>query len=424
MSINRSLYIGLSGMNANTLALNVVSDNIANMNTVGYKAGRSVFQEMLGQSVMGSAGSSMSGGGVGFAKIDKLFQQGSLLGTGGELDLAIGGEGFFALQGEVDGVDGNFFSRNGQFSRDAEGYVTSVGGLKLLGYTANAAGEISSALGPLQIDDSPIAPTATTSLALEMNLNADAPITAAGFDPADPGGTSDIQANVTVYEAQGKAIDVHVYWTKTADNTWSYNAMVDGASVDGGTPGELQTIGSMDGLQFDENGTLLTDPASMSPLSFTSPGATTPQSIAMDITGTTQYAEKDSSVDKVKQNGSQSGTFQSLEIDTDGQIVGMFSNGEEKVLGRVALARFKSTAGLEVHGNGLYGQTLDSGNVIMGAANSNGRGQIVAGALEQSNVDLATEFTNMIIAQRGYQANSRSIQTADQVIQEAVNLKR
>ncbi len=420
MSINRSLYIGLSGMNANSLALNVVSDNIANMNTVGYKAGRSVFQEMLGQSVMGVGGTSMAGGGVGFAKIDKMFQQGSLLGTGGELDLAIGGEGFFSLQGEVDGVRGTFYGRNGQFSRDADGFITNVTGLRLMGYQANAAGEISAELGPLQIDDSPIPPTATSKLSLDMNLNANAEVQT--FDITAPGDTSDFMSSATVYDAQGKQTQVDVFWTKTADNTWAYNAVVDGGLVDGGTKGEPTLVGS-GALEFDAAGNLTTDPATLGTFAFTPVGGQE-QTISFDVTGTTQFAEKDSSVDKIKQNGSQSGTFQHVNIDTDGRIKGTFSNGEEKVLGQVALARFKSTAGLRVHGNGLYGQTFDSGNVIMGAANSNGRGQIVAGALEQSNVDLATEFTNMIIAQRGYQANSRSIQTADQVIQEAVNLKR
>lgn len=411
MSLNKSLYVGLAGMNANSVALNVIGDNIANMNTIGYKSGRGIFQEMLGQSLMGSAGPSMVGGGVGLARVEKMFEQGSLLGTGAEWDLAIGGEGFFAMQGEADGVTGTFFTRAGQFTQNKDGFITNPQGLKLIGYPADVNGAIQSAAGPLQIDDSPIPPVVTTEVTMGVNLSSTDPVTT--FDPADPGAktSSSFQTPLTVYDSLGEAIKVDVYWSKSETGQWSGHPMVDGVEA---TP-------QID-LAFDTNGNLTTDPAETM-VSLTKPDGTT-LDVKFNLAGSTQYAEKASATTKLSQNGSQAGTFQNVTVDKDGTVLGTFSNGEEKVLGQVALARFNSDSGLRVMGGGMFASTMQSGSVVLGAPNSNGRGQIMAGALEQSTVDLATEFTNMIIAQRGYQANSRSISTADQLMQELVNLKR
>lgn len=184
--------------------------------------------------------------------------------------------------------------------------------------------------------------------------------------------------------------------------------------------GGLQQVATGN-LTFDDDGKLnIADPKIE--VKFT-PNGLPEQTMTVDLTGTTNYATKSSQVEQ-SQNGLQSGTFQSLSIDANGAIVGTFSNGEQRLLGEVALARFKSNEGLSVMGNGLYAGSLESGSVIMGKANAGGRGQLISGALEQSTVDLATEFTNMIIAQRGYQANSKSITTADQMMQEVVALKR
>ncbi len=411
MSLNKALYVGLAGMNANSVALNVIGDNIANMNTIGYKSGRGIFQEMLGQSLMGSAGPSMVGGGVGLAKVEKMFEQGSLLGTGAEWDLAIGGEGFFAMQGEADGVTGTFFTRAGQFTQNKDGFITNPQGLKLIGYPADVNGDIKSSASPIQIDDSPMAPVATTEVSIGVNLSSTSDVTT--FDPANPGAkaSSSHQSSVTVYDALGESIEVDIYWSKSATGTWSGNAMV----------GDVQATPQLD-LAFDSSGNLTTVPPE-GIIALTKPDGTT-LDVKFNFAGSTQYAEKNSATTKLSQNGSQAGTFQNVTVDKDGNVLGTFSNGEEKVLGQVALARFTSDSGLRVMGGGMFASTTQSGAVVLGAPNSNGRGQIMSGALEQSTVDLATEFTNMIIAQRGYQANSRSISTADQLMQELVNLKR
>jgi flagellar hook protein FlgE len=423
MSINRSLYIGLSGMNANTQALNVVGDNIANMNTVGYKSGRSIFQEMLGQSMMGTAGTSMVGSGVSLAAISKNFNQGSLLGTGGEWDLAIGGDGFFALSGTVDGQDGTYYSRAGQFYKGPEGHILNPMGLKLMGYPANGAGEIGSNLSELMIDDSPIPPTPTADAMLQVNLDDTTTVSTEAFDPTKPGETSDYQTSMSIYDATGSSYQVDVYYKKTGEGQWEYHVLTDGGNVEGGTEGENAVLTpATNTLTFDDAGILTTNPANFT-LSFQPVGASAIQEINVDMAGSSQWAEE-SVLKDLDVDGSQSGTFQYVNIDKDGTVIGTFSNGEERTLGQVALARFKSNSGLTPMDGGIYDETSKSGNVIMGKPNSGGRGALMAGNLEQSNVDLATEFANMIIAQRGYQANSRSITTADQVIQDALQLKR
>lgn len=422
MSINRSMYIGLTGMNANSLAINAVGDNIANMNTVGFKAGRTLFSEMLGQSLMGGSGT--MGGGVALSGVQKVFDQGALLGTGVATDMAIAGDGFFALEGDLNGSSGMFYSRAGQFHRNKEGFIVSPQGLKLQGYMANAEGAMSASLSSLQIDDAPIPPKATGTAEMSVNLNPN-DIKEGAFDPSKPGETAEHAVNVTVYDQLGRSHEVTVFFHQDGDNGWKYSAQVEGSGLEGGVEG-LTEIGSGD-LTF-ENGKLNMDPATFD-LQLT-PAGLSQQTVTIDLSGSTNVATKgeasggESSVINQTQDGSQAGTFQNLTIDADGQIVGTFSNGEERVLGQVALARFKSNNGLSAMGAGLFSGSLDSGSVIMGAANSGGRGAIVSGALEQSTVDLATEFTNMIIAQRGYQANSRTITTADAMMQEAVSLKR
>ncbi len=421
MSINRSMYIGLTGMKANSQSINVVGDNIANLNTVGFKAGRTVFQEMLGQSLMGASGrGGTMGGGVGVADVEKMFSQGALLGTGVSTDMAIAGEGFFAMEGEVGGTEGTFYTRAGQFGRDKEGFIVNASGLKLIGYPSDSSGVVSSTLGALQIDDAPMPPKATDKAEISVNLNAAEEDSAAGdFDLVDNPGAAEFQTSMTVYDSLGRSHEVTVFFDKAeGTNDWTYTVAADKKGIDGGEGFQQLATGSM---TFDEDGKLnMADPKV--DLKMT-PNGLSEQTISLDFTGTTNIAAKSSQVDQT-QNGLQAGTFQSLNIDANGEIVGTFSNGEQRVLGAVALARFKSNDGLQVLGAGLYAGSLDSGSVIMGKANSGGRGQLISGTLEQSTVDLATEFTNMIIAQRGYQANSRTITTADQMMQEAVSIKR
>ena len=423
MSINRSMYIGLTGMNANSKALNVIGDNIANMNTVGFKASRSVFQEMLGQSLLGSGGTSSMGGGVGMNSVEKMYEQGALLGTGVSTDMAIAGEGFFALQGEVDGTEGTFFSRDGRFHRDKDGFLVNPQGLNLMGYGANLDGDIGSSLGAIQINDAPIPPKATSKIEMSVNLAANAEEVEAGsFDPNDPGADSAYSTSVKVYDSKGLEHEVQVYFTKEPDG-WKYNVVADTSSVESpANPDDAFQVLASGDLAFDPATNKLTGDPILANIKLDTPNGEE-MDFSIDLTGTTETGENSSPLN-IDQDGSQAGTFQSLTIDKEGTIVGMFSNGEQRTLGQVAVARIKSTHGLRQASGGLVAASGETGTVIFGEPGSGGMGNIYSGALEQSTVDLAAEFTQMILAQRGYQANSRTITTADQVIQEAVNLKR
>ena len=426
MSINRSLYIGLSGMSANAQALSQIGNNIANMNTVGYKGTRAVFQDILGQNILGSAQGGTVGLGVRMVDAERLYKQGALLGTGLTTDLAIDGQGFFVLKGDIGQESANFFSRAGQFHLNNEGFVVNPSGLKLMGYSADATGNIGATLGPLKPVDAPFPPAATTKIKLAMNLQSSSKVKVDGggnalvFDPTDPDASANFSTSVTLYDKLGQAYQADVYFQKTASNEWDFHVLVDGGQLDGGTAGIKEDI-SAGTLQFDGDGNLIGG----GPLagSFTPTGAADPVDFTIDFANSTQWSG-DSTVAKLSQDGAQSGIFQGIDIQSDGTITGTFSNGKTRIVGQVALARFRSTHGLDSVGNTLFVETPGSGAVTIGRASTGGLGKIHSGALEQSNVDLAEEFTALILAQRGYQANTRNITTADQMMQETLNLKR
>lgn len=426
MAINKSLYIGLSGMSANSTALSTVGDNIANLNTVGFKGSRTIFQDMLGQSLLGSALGSSQGLGVAVGGVERMFEQGALLGTGVATDLAIDGQGFFALEGEVESKTSRFYSRAGQFHMNKDGFMVNPSDLKLLGYTAQPDGTIGSTLAPIQIIDAPFPPVATTDCDLNVNLdsNAKTKVDGAGnpitFDPANPDASANFATSVVIYDELGKGIQADLYFNKTQTGEWEMHVLVDGSAIEGGTAGTKQEIGTGT-VQFDGSGKLVAN----APIeaTFTPSDGASAVNFQIDLSGSTQWANT-STVTSISQDGAQAGSFQSLDINKDGKVIGTFSNGKSRTIAQVALARFRSAEGLDGLGSGLFVETPASGNVVMGAPETVGRGQVHARALEQSNVDLATEFTQLILAQRGYQANSRSISTADQLLQETLNVKR
>ncbi len=441
MSIERSLYVGLSGMNVQGQTLNVIGDNIANLNTIGFKSGRSAFEEMLGQSLVG--GSGQLGGGVGGFSVDRMFSQGALLGTGKPTDLAISGDGFFAVEGTgPSGAAGQFLTRVGTFSKDREGFLSlGRGGPKLLGYGVDGNGDIGSTVGVLQIDDSPYPPKATNDVKLQVGLNGNWPGPVLGADgkelvPQPPPPDVNLNENngshftsqVTVYDAVGNPIEATVHFTRVAhDNdtyTWRYDVTVPSNEIEGGAADtKFSNIGTGN-ITFDGKGQIVLDPAQPPPTFAIQPkGAGNPTTISLDFAGSKQYAAGSATLD-VSQDGNQSGTFQELRVDQDGKVYGTFDNGKERLLGQAALARVRSVDGVRSAGGGLYLASHDSGAVTFGAPGTGGRGTIQGGALEQSNVDLAGEFAQLILAQRGYQANTRTISTADQMMQEAMNLKR
>jgi flagellar hook protein FlgE len=322
---------------------------------------------------------------------------------------------------------------------DKTGYLVNQEGLRVQGYTADPTGVVSPSPGDLKLGDSASPAFASTSVTIKANLDANSVAFPAAppFDPANPGTTSNFATSVTVFDSLGIQHQVDVYYRKTADTAtgaaWEYHAMTDGGGVTGGTAGtpfEIQT-GT---FTFDLAGKLATGPVGAAG-TFNPLNATQAQPLTLNLgdpTGTppgtgllgiTQFSAPNSTT-AVAQNGYGSGTLSSISIDKEGKVNGAFSNGQSRVIGQLAVALVSAADQMERAGGNLFAETTGSGNATLGKAGSGGRGGIVAGALENSNVDLSNEFIRMITAQRNYQANAKTITTADALLAELMNLKR
>ena len=383
----RSLYSGISGLRSHQTMLDVTGNNIANVNTAGFKGSSVEFQDTLSQLVRNSAlpqadtgGSNPAqvGLGVQVAAITTNFAQGAAQSTGVPTHLMIAGDGFFVARsgGEAS------YTRNGAFSFDAQGRMVTADGAFVQGWTAQN-GEIipGAAIGDITLPVGAISPAAaTTSARVTGNLPSDAAV----------GDT--LLRDITVYDAEGDASTLTLEFTRTAG----------GWDVASGTA--TSSLAFTDG-ELTAGGTLTVGP------------------ITIDLSSVTGYAEL-STLKIDGQDGHPAGTLQSYALSEDGSLIGTFSNGATEVLARVALATFVNPGGLEKVGSSRYVPTVNSGAAQVGMAGAEGMGSLISGALEMSNVDLSQEFTNLIVAQRGFQANARIITTSDEVLQELTNLKR
>ncbi len=415
MSILKSMNTGVSGLRANGQAMGVIGDNIANVNTVGFKAGRANFSDVMGNLMLGI------GDGTRVGDVQQLFEQGALEMTGQTTDMAIAGQGFFVVRNPGGDAADEFYTRAGQFVLDDQGFITTPAGFRLQGYPADDAGTLrTTTIGDLQVGDRTSPPAATTSVDLALNLNPNEAVIVDPWDPNDPTATSNYATSVTVYDSLGNAIQAEVYYRKVDENQWEYHVMVDGEQLEGGTPGELTEISSGT-LDFDVDGVLVDHV--QGPTTFNPVGAAAGQELELNFDGSTQHAG-DSTLRRLRQDGYAAGDIRGIQIEADGTIMGVFSNGEEMAVGQVVLAQFDAPEGLQRQGGNLWARTPDSGDPRMDAAGVGGRGSIVSGALESSNVDLSHEFVKMIAAQRGYQASSKTVSTGDQMLQEVMNLKR
>ncbi len=416
MSIQSSLYIGMSGMRTNESAMGVIGNNLANMNTIGYKSSRAVFADLLSRSIIGTAGGSQIGQGAALAAVQRMVTQGAMLGTNVTTDLAVQGEGYFVVE---DAAGDSFYTRNGQLQVDNEGFLTTIEGFRIQGFTADPSGVLQSSTGSLQVDRLSAPPQATGNVELLANLGRNEEIQAGGFDITDPEGTASHTATITVYDSLGESHQLEVYYTQTSPGEWTWNAVAPTGELDGTDSTDPQIVASGT-LSFDSDGNLTTPQPTLANMTFF--GATA-QDVNFDFTGTTSFASASANLTE-SQDGFGVGSLVYMEVGVDGVITGNFSNGREQVLGQLALARFQAPQNLEALGGNLFAATQASGQGAVGAPGSGGRGDILSGALEQSNVDLTQEFTNLILAQRGFQAASRTITTADEMLAEAVNLKR
>ena len=456
MSLVGSLYVGASGLNAATTELDVVGDNIANASTVGFKSARTVFADAMAQQLVGESG--QVGLGVTTMTVQKDFSEGGFTTTGLATDVAIQGNGLFVVKGNHDGEDGTFYTRNGQFTIDKDGYLTNLDGLRVQGLQADASGALTSGLlGDLQVGNASAPAKATDSITIRGNLDQTAtPMT---FDPANPKTTSNFTTSMTVYDSLGKPIQLDIYFSKNdpTDPTatqpgdsgdWTYHVMTDGANLafdsDGTTAAVAGTATQVASgtLRFDTAGRLVSNAPDSDPtktgfypkdsvgpqsLTFNFGTGTTPadptQPAGSGLDGLTQYAAT-SAVSFVTQAGSSSGSLSAISVGQDGTITGSFTNGQTRTLGQLIIANFKAPDQLDRVGSTLYSEEPGSGSPTLGTPATADRGSVSAGTLEQSNVDISAQFIQMIAAQRNFEANSKTLTTADQLLAELVQLKR
>ncbi len=435
-----AIYTGVTGLLAHQRRIDVVASNIANVNTTGYRGSRVLFQDLFSQTLegarapvgdFGGTNPTEVGLGVRLASIDVNHNQGSLITTGVASDLAIQGQGFFVLN---DGHN-NFFTRDGSFMLNANGaLIDPATGLRVQGFMAeNGVINDNTPLGDITI---PVGGAsivrATSTVGLQGNLNANASV------------GDVVQRTMTVYDSLGTAREIQVTYTKRAvvtDGGVDYNAWDWSASfTNGDTPPVTSTVGTGT-LLFDTAGNFAKE-GTMAGAVFTARPAGTPEisitnaqlggvaafpndPFSFDVSfGQITELSGTSDVTVASQDGYPRGVLSSFNIGRDGVINGVFTNGLTVVVGQVALANFSNMGGLVRWGNNMFRDTAASGVPQIGLPNSGGRGQVSGGVLEGSNVDLGTEFSNLIVTQRGFQANARTITTADQLLQETVNLVR
>ncbi|RSM46945.1 flagellar hook protein [Actinoplanes sp. ATCC 53533] len=411
----RSLFSGISGLRAHQQMMDVTGNNISNVNTTGYKSSQTVFQDTLSQMV-NAAGAPQNGAGgtnpaqvglgVRTASVNANFSQGAAQTTGKAGDMMIQGDGFFIAKSGGETV----YTRAGSFTFDANGSLTTPNGQIVQGWTADSQGVVNPAgsPGPLKLPIGiSLSPVATTSFTLTGNLSHDALLGATGAKTIP----------IPTIDQDGKAGTLDVVLTRQADvpaaPPVAAYAVWELALPDGSTRNINFPAGQAEGDFDPANPTVDTGLITL--------GA--PTSYTIDIHDLTCYAGNTEARVSAS-DGSGAGILSSYTVSNTGQIVGVFSNGLKQTLGQLALANFNNVNGLEKIGDSMFRSTVNSGLAQVGSAGSAGLGLITSGALEMSNVDLAQEFTNLVIAQRGFQANSRIITTSDEILQELVNLKR
>lgn len=410
-----SFRIALSGLNAATTDLNVISNNIANSNTTGFKSSEAQFADVFASGALDFRQDQV-GNGVRLAAIAQSQTQGNVEFTGNNLDLAITGSGFFTLR-DPDG--GTVYTRNGALSADREGYIVNAQNQRLQVYPPLAQGGFNTGvLSDLSLQTSQSAPAVTTSGTLIMNLPAsDTPPAVTPFDPADPQ-TYNQTTSTAVYDTLGNQYTATLYFAKTATpGVWNSWMTVDGNLV---TP-----VGSPLTLGFSASGTVTT-PANgqLTFPAFTPPAATgaAASPITLDLSRATQFGDT-FNVQSFLQDGYTTGRLTAIDVGKTGIVSARFTNGRALQLGQLALANFPNPQGLRQLGNTTWAETFNSGAVILGQPGSSSFGLLQAGAVETSNVDLTKELVSLIAAQRAFQANAQSITTIDQTTQTILNIR-
>lgn len=399
-----ALYAGISGLNASAKEMDVIANNVANVNTVGYKGSTTYFADVLSQSISGgSSGSMQVGRGVMVTDVGTQFSSGSFETTESGTDVAIDGSGFFIVN---DSDNASYYTRAGSFHLDNSGYLVDTNGYKVQGYNFFGSG---TGVGDISLNNVQSAPETTSTFSVGVNLNAD---TATG---------ETYTTTQTIYDSLGEAHDLSITYTKTGTGTWGFQCALDNVNA---------TSQSYSTLSFDSDGNLVTPTDNSITFAALSNGATIGSGnvVTWDLTSSDAltingYAST-SVINSLSNDGYASGMLKSLSIGSDGIINGFFTNGQTADLGQIVLADFGDVTGLQKVGSNLFSETKTSGQAIVNVPDASGMGTLTANSLEMSNTDLATEFINMITAQKSYSANARVITTEDQMLTELINIKR
>ncbi|AMG30485.1 flagellar hook protein FlgE [Grimontia hollisae] len=394
-----SINIGLSGLRATSDQINTISHNISNVGTVGYKSSRTEFQDVYAPQFGGG-----EFGGVEVSNVRQSFTSGAATSTGRNSDLAINGEGFFMVQQNGQ----RMYTRNGIFNLDSDGYLVTADGLRLQGYGVSETGSIQNgALTDLQISTADMAAKVTTKVSLGVNLDASAAVIVPKekkFDKDDPS-TFTCSASTTVYDSLGGEHEITQYFVKTDENTWSVHYVADGKELD---PKNTQ-------LEFDENGKLIKpeDPISVT---LTPKNGSATMKIEMDVSEFTQFGS-DFSINESKQDGYAPGKLAGWYFDADGSVYARYSNGKTQLQGQLVLARFPNQEGLQQAGGTRWTESFSSGTALFGQPGTGQFGALRVGAYESSNVDLTEEMVSLMSAQSNYQANAKTIQASQEMVQ-------
>lgn len=414
---------GLSGLNATSKSLEVAGNNIANASTFGAKAARAEFADLYANA-LGTTSNNNIGIGVQVETVTQQFSQGTILSTGNMMDVAINGNGFFQLE-DPDGE--LFYSRNGQFQVDREGYIVTSSGLRLQGYSADDEGTIETGVrSDLQLSLSGVNPQATERVSMALNLDSRSEVTqptAGSIDFDDPK-TYNNATSVKLFDAQGKPVNISCYFQKTDRDLWNVFATVGDQPLHG-TAASPQPL--ITGLSFDASG-LNPSVGGVALTKVTLPDIPASddhgllQGVQVDFSDTTQFGMAFSLTD-VSQDGYAPGQFTGLTIEDDGIVTARYTNGLTQAAGQLELATFRNPQGLKSLGGNVWVSTLQAGDAVNGVPGSGTLGVVQSGALEESNVDLTGELVHLMTSQRLYQANAQTIKTQDSILQTLVSMR-
>jgi flagellar hook protein FlgE len=436
-----SFQQGLSGLSSAAANLEVIANNISNSNTVGAKSSRAEFSDLYAEA---AGGQRSTGIGSSLAAVTQDHTQGSISTTGRSLDLAINGDGYFqiSVQTQAEGGEAQsttLYSRNGQFKTDKDGWIVNNEGARLMGFGADETGSIRKGqLQELKIPDARLAQKTTSEMALELNLDAsDTVRPAAAFSQTD-GDSFNYSTSMRLYDAAGQSVEVSTYFRKTAASEWEVYVTANGNNVPAtGEALDVITFESADGsgpplklgatagdadqailtvTAADINDALNTDDATAEGLRYEF------GDVSLDLSGANQQAG-DYAISAASQDGYAVGTLSGFSFDKAGILTARYTNGESRATGQLAIASFRNPQGLQSVGGNAWQETSNVGTKTIDVPGTGNLGDIVPGAVEESNVDLTAELVNLITAQRAYQANAQSIKTQDQVTQTFLNMR-